>query len=605
LSIFNELNRRNVIRVGFAYLVMAWLIIQVAETIFPLFGFDNTPARVVVILLAVGFVPALITAWAFELTPEGLKRDSEVDHAGSIVPQADKKLDRVIMVVLALSLGFFAFDKFVLDPERDAELVAETAQQVRSDALVESYGDKSIAVLPFTDMSRSGDQQYLSDGLAEELLNLLVRVKGLRVASRSSTFNLRDEGLSVSEVATRLNVAHVLEGSVRLIDNQLRVTVQLIEAGSDTHLWSQNYDRKFENIFKIQDDIAAQVVDELKVSLMGATPTADEVDPEAYQLLLQARFLMRRVNPDESHMIVDLLEQAVEIEPDYFLAWYILGDMYQRQAIWDIAPTEEVLPKSREANRRAADLEPDSANIHYRMGWMALRWDNDLEQAAVHTQRAVDLTEDPIMKVSIAGDLLRHLGRNEFEIKLGEYRVRNDPTDAQSHWGLAHSYLNRERYDESIREMRMALTLSPGVDNGNGYLAYALLLDGQYDAALETAAKEKQSQPRLSVMVMALDKLGRHDEAQIVFEQMAHDEGVDRNWHAEIYLRRGDRDKAFEILQDMSVEDNEITWETLENPALKPLHSDPRWQALVEKVSLISVKPTHIILNVPTPEEWK
>jgi TolB-like protein/Tfp pilus assembly protein PilF len=454
-------------------------------------------------------------------------------------------------------------------------------------------------------MSRSGDQQYLSDGLAEELLNLLVKVKGLRVASRSSTFNLRDENLSVSEIASRLNVAHILEGSVRLIDDQLRVTVQLIEAGSDTHLWSQNYNRKFENIFKIQDDIAAQVVDELKVNLMGATPIADEVDTEAYQLLLQARFLMRRVNPDESQMIVDLLEQAVEIDPDYFLAWYLLGDIYQRQAIWSVAPEEEVLPKSREANRRAAEIEPDSANIHYRMGWMALRWDKDFEKAAVHTQRAVDLTEDPIMKVSIAGDLLRHLGRDEFAIKLGEYRVRNNPTDAHSHWSLALSYLDKEQFDDSIREMRMALTLSPGVENGNGYLAYALLLDGQYEVALETAAKEKKPQPRLPVTVMALDKLGRHDEAQIVFEQMASDERVRRKWHAEIYLQRDDMGKAFEILQDMSVEDNEITWETLEDPALRPLHSDPRWQALVEKVSLISVKPTHIVLNVPTPEEWK
>jgi len=605
LSFFNELKRRNVFRAGAAYVVAGWLIIQVVETIFPAFGFGDAAIRLSVIILTVGFVPVLILAWAFELTPDGLKRDSEVDHSSPVFHRFGKKLDRIIMAVLALALGFFAFDKFVLDPGRDAELVAETAQRVRSDVLVETYGDKSIAVLPFTDMSRSGDQQYLSDGLAEEMLNLLVKVKGLRVASRSSTFNLRDENLSVSEIADRLNVAHILEGSVRLIDNQLRVTVQLIEAGSDTHLWSKNYDRKFESIFKIQDDIAAQVVDELKVSLMGETPTADEVDPQAYQLLLQARFLMRRVNPDESQMIVNLLEQAVEIDPDYFLAWYLLGDIYQRQAIWHVAPKEEVLPKSREANRRAADLEPDSAAIHNRMGWMALRWDNDFEQAAVHIQRAIDLTEDPIMKVSIASSLLRHLGRDEFAIKLGEYRVRNNPTDAHSHWSLAQSYLDDERYDESIREMRMALTLSPGIDNGNGYLAYALLLDGQYEAALETAAKEKLPQARLPLTVMALDKLGRHDEAQVVFEQMAGDEKISRSWHAEIYVQRGDKDKAFEILKDMSAEDNEITWETLENPAFKPLHADPRWQVLVEKVSLVSVKPTHIILNVPTPEEWK
>jgi adenylate cyclase len=195
LSFTNELKRRNVLRVGAAYIVSTWLIIQVVETIFPLFGFGQSPVRAIVIILAAGFVPMLIISWVFELTPEGLKRDSDVDPTHSVAPRTSKKLDSIIMVVLAMALSFFAFDKFVLDPERDAELVAETAQKVRSDTLVESYGDKSIAVLPFTDMSQSGDQQYLSDGLAEELLNLLAKVQGLRVASRSSTFNLRDENL--------------------------------------------------------------------------------------------------------------------------------------------------------------------------------------------------------------------------------------------------------------------------------------------------------------------------------------------------------------------------------------------------------------------------
>ncbi len=605
MSFFNELKRRNVIRIGFGYVVATWLIIQVAETIFPLFGFDDSPARVVVIVLAVGFIPALIFAWVFELTPDGVKRDSEVDHSQAITALSGKKLDKIIMLVLAVALGFFAFDKFVLDPQRDAELVAETTQQLRSDALVETYGDHSIAVLPFADMSQTGDQQYLSDGLAEELLNLLAQVKGLRVASRSSTFNLRDESLSVSEIAKRLNVAHILEGSVRLAGDQLRVTVQLIEAGSDTHLWSQNYDRKFENIFKIQDDVAAKVVVELKVNLMGAAPAAEEVDPEAYQLQLQASFLMRRINPEESQKIVDLLERAVEIDPDYFTAWYKLGDIYQRQAIMGVVPEEEALPKSREANRRAAELRPDSRGIHYRMGWMAMKWDNDLEQAAIHYQRAVDLTEGPIEKVGRAIDLLITLGRNEFWINYGKHDVKKNPTDAHSHWFLAWGYLKHAQYKESIQSMRTALTLSPGAVDGNGLLSYALLLDGQFEAALETAAMEKLPWHRMPVTVMALDELGRHEEAQVAFEEMVEEESVNRSFHAEVYLRRGDKDKAFEILDDMSVEDGEITWETLEDHALKPLHSDPRWQALVDKVSLKSVKPTHIKLEVPTPEEWQ
>ena len=593
------------IRIGAAYVVVAWLIIQVAETIFPLFGFDDSPARIAVIVLAVGFIPVLIIAWVFELTPDGLKRDGDVDHSHSLTPQTGKKLDKTIMVVLAVALGFFAFDKFVLDPQRDADLVAETAQQVRSDALVETYGDHSIAVLPFADMSQSGDQQYLADGLAEELLNLLVQVDGLRVASRSSTFNLRNESLSVSEIAERLNVAHILEGSVRMAGDQLRVTVQLIEAGSDTHLWSQTYDRKFDNIFKIQDDIAARVVDELKVNLMGATPVAEEVDPEAYQLVLQAVFLMRRVNPYESQMIIDLLVRAVEIDPDYFKAWYYLGDIYQREAIWGIAPEEEALPRSREANRRAAELAPDSAAIHIRMGWMAMSWDNDLEQAAVHIQRAVDLTEDPIQKVSIAGQLLRQLGRTELLLNLAEYWVQETPTNAQAQWDLAQSYAWDGQYTKSIQHLNTALILSPGIDDGNGFLSYVLLLDGQFEAALETAAMEKLPIHRLPVTVMALDELGRHEEAQQVFKDMVKEEQVDRAWQVEIYTRRGDKDRAFEILNDLSVDDGEIGYWLLEEPVYKPLHSDPRWQILVERISLTSVKPMHIKLEVPTPEEWQ
>ena len=180
MTLFAELKRRDVIGVGAAYAVVGWLVIQVAETIFPLFGFDDTPARIVVIVLAIGFIPALIFAWAFELTPEGLKKESEVDRSQSVTPHTGKKLDRMIMVGLAVALGYFAFDKFVLDPQREAAkdeqkaVAVEQARQVgRSEALVESCGDKSIAVLPFVNMSSDAEQEYFSDGISEELLNLL------------------------------------------------------------------------------------------------------------------------------------------------------------------------------------------------------------------------------------------------------------------------------------------------------------------------------------------------------------------------------------------------------------------------------------------------
>ena len=293
LAFLVELRRRNVLRVAAAYLVAAWLLVQVAATLLPLFGFGEGAVLPVVVLLAVGFVPALVFSWAFEITPEGLKRERDVDRERSIVAHTGRKIDRIIMVVLSLALGYFVFDRFVLSPSREAAGVQSARQEGRSEALVESYGDRSIAVLPFVDMSPGHDQEYLSDGIAEELLNLLAKIPELRVISRSSAFSFKDRNLKIPKIARQLNVAHILEGSVRRDGNRVRITAQLIDARSDTHLWSETYDRTMGDIFAVQDEVAAAVVEQLKLKLLGATPTARVVNPEAYALEMKARFLGR------------------------------------------------------------------------------------------------------------------------------------------------------------------------------------------------------------------------------------------------------------------------------------------------------------------------
>ncbi len=207
MSLFAELKRRNVLRVGAAYVALSWLIIQVIEALFPMFGLSDAAARVIVILLAIGLVPALICAWVFELTPDGFRRDSEIDHASRDSRKLARRLDRLIIVVLVIALGYFAVDKFVIDPARDQAREEEVAREARTDALVESYGDYSIAVLPFEDMSPEGDQEYFSDGISEELLNLLARIPELRVISRSSAFSFKGQDIHIPTVAEKLNVA--------------------------------------------------------------------------------------------------------------------------------------------------------------------------------------------------------------------------------------------------------------------------------------------------------------------------------------------------------------------------------------------------------------
>mgnify|MGYP001585733422 CR=1 FL=1 len=244
MSLFNELKRRNVLRVAMASVVAAWLIIQVVETILPAFGYSDVAIRYIIIVLAIAFIPTLVFSWAFEITPEGLKREVDVVREHSMTRFTGKMLDRIILIVLAVALAYFAFDKFVLVPSRDARLIQETARQARTEALVESYGDKSIAVLPFQNMSGNPEQDYFSDGIAVELLNLLTKVQQIRVTPRTSSFYFRDKNMAIPEIAEALNVAHVLEGSVRKDGNRVRITVDLIDPLSITLLWSDSYDRQ-------------------------------------------------------------------------------------------------------------------------------------------------------------------------------------------------------------------------------------------------------------------------------------------------------------------------------------------------------------------------
>ena len=234
MSLFNELKRRNVLRVAAGYIVTSWLVIQVVETIFPAFGFGDAAIRVVVIFFAAAFVPVLILTWVFEWTPQGFRKDSAVDHAQPARASAQRAFDRVVMVILALAVGFFAFDKFVLDPARDAEKFETAREEGRTEAVIKAYGDKSIAVIPFVNLSSDPEQEFFADGVAEEVLNLLARIPELRVISRSSSFTFRGDELEIPEIARRLNVAHILEGSVRKAGNRIRITAQLIEASSDT-----------------------------------------------------------------------------------------------------------------------------------------------------------------------------------------------------------------------------------------------------------------------------------------------------------------------------------------------------------------------------------
>jgi adenylate cyclase len=286
MSLLAELKRRNVIRMAGLYLVGAWLVTQVSSTILPMFSAPDWLPRAIVVLLALGFVPTLIFAWVFELTPEGIKRDADVPPGQSIAPQTARRMDRMIIVVLVLALGYFGFDKFVLAPRRDVALIAATTESVKAGVMnspasatnrnAPAPDDKSIAVLPFADLSPAHDQEYLSDGMAEEILDALAKVQNLKVAGRTSSFYFKGKNEKLTAIGAALGVANVLEGSVRKQGDKVRVTAQLIRTSSGFHLWSESYDGDLKDVFELQERIARAITDSLRVVLQNQ---ADRLAP--------------------------------------------------------------------------------------------------------------------------------------------------------------------------------------------------------------------------------------------------------------------------------------------------------------------------------------
>ena len=600
---FEELVRRNVIRLGLAYVAGSWLIVQAAETLFPAFGIDPEAIRTVIIVLAIGLVPALIFAWVFELTPEGLKLERDVDRSASITPRTGHLLDRIIIVVLVLAVSYFAIDKFLLAPGRDAANIQEATERGRSGAIVDAYGDKSIVVLPFVDLSPEGDKEYFSDGIAEELINVLARVPDLRVISRSSAFSFKGEKLDIPAIAERLRVGHVLEGSVRMSGNQLRITAQLIEARSDTHLWSQTYDRTFDDIFAIQDDIATEVVEQLKARLLdGAKPS--QTNPKAYALFLQARHLSQLSSAKGYEQAEALFKQAIAIDPDMVDAWNGLSRTYVNQAGFGLRPADEGYELGREATRHLLKLNPDHAIGHSRLGWIAMAYDGDLNAAAAHMEKAYSLApRDPAVAANTAV-LSLLLGRLDAGFSLFEFAVTRDPVNSGIHFSLGQTYLWAGRYDDAIASLRTALALSPNSIFANLYLGVALMLQGDSEAALAAMKEERSEMARLVGLSLAYYSAGLMTEADASLAELLSKYETDSAYSiAYVLAYRGDIDRAFEWLSKAEQAQDPGFVEIVGEPLFANLYDDPRWLPFLRKFGKAPEQLAAIKLELALPDE--
>jgi len=462
MSLFSELRRRNVFRVAIAYLAASWLLIEVADTIFPYFDLGEAAVRILIILLAIGFPLFLAFSWVFELTPEGLKLERDIRCEESITAKAGKTLDRVIIVLLAVALGYFALDKFAIEPRRVAEIVEETAEQARSDMLVESYGDKSIAVLPFVNMSADPEQEYFSDGISEELLNLLAQTPELRVISRSSAFSFKGKDLAIPEVARQLNVTHILEGSVRKSGDRVRITAQLIEARSDTHLWSKTYDRTLDDIFAVQDEIAAAISGALKLKLAvaggetGLPAAIRSVNREAYDAYLQGRELIHGRDMDDLQQAIRLLQRSISLDNSFAPAHAHLAIA---TLLYHGYGDEEARHIAERHLGRAQELDPGLAEAH--AGWALYASLDDQEAAIQHARKALAVNPNYIDAMNWLSNALWALGRDEETDEIFERMLVTDPRSTVVRRAYATGLMQRGRFEEAHAIADQIIELSP------------------------------------------------------------------------------------------------------------------------------------------------
>ena len=601
---FAELKRRRVFRVMAVYGALAFAIIEASDVILPRMAMPDWTVSLVVWLALIGFPVAVALAWAFDVTPQGVQRTEDAapgELTQILMAPASKRWPAGLLAlvgVIALVAGAWFAGRTTAPTVTGASTGAESSAAVSTGPARES-----IAVLPFVNMSSDPEQEYFSDGISEELLNLLAQIPELQVAARTSSFSFKDQNLEIPEIAEHLKVAHVLEGSVRKAGNQVRITAQLIRAADGFHMWSDTWDRSLDDIFAIQDEIAADVAAQLKIELLGSTPTVVEANPEAYALYLQARQVGRQITAESLEQALSLYQRVLEIDPDYAAAWAGLASIYNRQANAGLQPYD-VIQLAREATDRALALDPEYADAHASLGWIAVNSDADPAAGAWHYQRALSLDPTNPEIIASAALLARNLGRLDEAGELLEYAVARDPVNPIAHQSLGTIHLWSGRLDEAIASYRAALALSPGRISGQYGIGTALLLKGQPEAALEAySLEEGDEEYRVKGKALASYDLGRTAEFESAFGEL-RDRWGDR-WPSEVahvYAWTGDADATFEWL-GRAVQQNEDGLNTqFLRPFFVPVQDDPRWQKFREQTGTSEAQLAAIEFDVTIPQ---
>ncbi len=590
-TFFAELKRRNVYKVAVAYAVIAWLLVQIATQVFPFFEIPNWAVRLVVLVLIAGFPVALVFSWAFEITPEGIVRESDVESGKSIPHHTGKKIVAITIVLAIIAAGLLAFRLFgpkLVVPQHDASPArAEVATAIP---------EKSIAVLPFDSLSEDKSNAYFAEGVQDEILTRLAKVADLKVISRTSTQHLKSVPDNLPQIARQLGVAHVLEGSVQKANDQIRVNVQLINALTDTHLWAETFDRKLTDIFAVESEIAKTIADTLQAKLSGSEQHAIAARPtentEAHQLYLKGRFFWNKRTGNDLKKSIEYLEQAIAADPNYALAYAGIADAYVWLPGYTAGAPRDCYPKAKAAATKALQLDDTLAEAHTTLALAIWLYDFDSSQAIREFQRAIELNPNyAIAHQRYGNNTLSAVGRFDDAIVEGKRAVELDPLSLVINTDMGSDYYYARRYDEAIAQLHKTLEMDPGFYIAHLVLGQVLDTKGDRDAAIvecEKARALNDDPSVLGVLARSHGLSGNKMEAEKILDQLkklSKERYVSAYSFALVYLGLGDKEEALRWLEQ-SYQDragSDVGFIRVD-PLLDQLRGDPRFEALAEKI---------------------
>jgi TolB-like protein/Tfp pilus assembly protein PilF len=583
-NFFAELKRRNVYKVAVAYAVISWLLIQAASIFFPAFDAPPWVMKIFIIVIIFGFPVALIFSWAFEITSEGIKLESEIELSKSITRRTGRKIVALTIALAVVAAGLFVYQ------------LVRSKSDTSSSPTAATIVNKSIAVLPFDNLSGDPQNAYFSEGVQDEILTRLAKIAELKVISRTSTQRFKSAPNDLRQIAQQLGVANILEGSVQKANDQVRVNVQLINALTDAHLWADTYDRKLTDIFAVETEIAKAIADTLQAKLTGSEQHVIAARPtentEAHQLYLKGRFFWNKRTGNDLKKSIDYFQQAIAADPNYALAYAGVADAYVWLPGYTAGTPRDCYPKATAAAKKALELDDTLAEARTSLALAIWLYNFDASQSIREFQRAIELNPNyAIAHQQYGNNTLSALGRFDDAIVEGKRSVELDPLSLVINTDLGSDYYYARRYDEAIAQLRKTLEMDPGFYIAHFVLGQVLDAKGARDAAIVECQKARalNDDPSvLGVLGRAYGLSGNKMEAEKILDQLkklSQERYVSAYSFALIYLGLGDKEEALRWLEQ-SYQDragSDIGFIRVD-PLLDPLRGDPRFEALAEKI---------------------